>query len=218
MFSLCFLWFLPLECITDCIYLCSSTCLPLSVETVGTQKDKGLSEYGNYYNYCLNGNAEDQCSICWASKTDVTLDRCREAWWGVKEAGWKHEWRVASQRLLWHNFYLHQPGNSACVGKDTNKIFRKWKQKQRLNNSIYLNNHIVYLYTWWKCDKMINNKLHKMCSWLALKTSISQCRGEYQTQQYQLNNESSQCHRTYQYKTRPVSINQWRQIDHITSI
>ena len=36
---------------------------------------------------------------------------CRGTGWGVREAGWKHEWRVTSQRLLQHNFYLHQPGN-----------------------------------------------------------------------------------------------------------
>jgi len=26
---------------------------------------------------------------------------------------------------------------------------------------------------------MINNQAHKLCAWLALKTRISQCRGEY---------------------------------------
>ena len=30
----------------------------------------------------------------------------------MREAGWKPEWRVTSQQLLQHNFYLYQPGNS----------------------------------------------------------------------------------------------------------
>jgi len=45
-------------------------------------------------------------------------------WCGeVREAGWKHGWRVTSQRLLQHNFYLYtnQPGNNVCIGKDTSK-------------------------------------------------------------------------------------------------
>ena len=49
-----------------------------------------------------------------------TCSYCREAGWGVKEAGWKHKWRVANQRLLQHNFDLHRPGNS--VGSPLNPI------------------------------------------------------------------------------------------------
>ena len=32
-------------------------------------------------------------------KKKKVRSRCRGAGWGVREAGWKHEWRVTSQRL-----------------------------------------------------------------------------------------------------------------------
>ena len=32
--------------------------------------------------------------------SDVCVCMCRGAGWGVREAGWKHGWRVTSQRLL----------------------------------------------------------------------------------------------------------------------
>ena len=34
------------------------------------------------------------------SNPDRSARFCRGAGWGVREAGWKHEWRVTSQRLL----------------------------------------------------------------------------------------------------------------------
>ena len=40
-------------------------------------------------------------------------------------------------------------------------------------------------------NKMINKQVHKMCAWLALKTSISQCCSKYQRHNhYQLNDEA----------------------------
>ena len=71
------------------------------------------------------------------------------------------------------------------------------KSRAVLNNSLQLYNkyssHVVYLYDTIIHDsnKMINNQAHKMCAWLALKTSISQCKYQSHKQQYQLNDEGS---------------------------
>ena len=70
------------------------------------------------------------------------------------------------------------------VGKDTGKeniqnIKANVKTKQQQLSNKY-SNHVVYLQVTiihgGNCDKIINNQAHKLC---ALKTRISQCRGEY---------------------------------------
>ena len=54
-------------------------------------------------------------------------------------------------------------------------------KQQQLSNKY--SNHVVNLQATiihdGKCDKMINNQVHKLCARLALKTRISQYRGEY---------------------------------------
>ena len=56
------------------------------------------------------------------------------------------------------------------------------KSKQQQLSNKY-SNHVVYMQVTimhdGNCDKMINNQAHKLCAQLALKTRISQCRGEY---------------------------------------
>ena len=49
----------------------------------------------------------------------------------------------------------------------------KYKQQQLSNK---YSNHVVYLWVTIIRDKMINNQAHKLC---ALKTRITQYRGEY---------------------------------------
>ena len=86
-----------------------------------------------------------------------------------------------------YNIYLHHPGNSICIGKDRSKqniqhMTARVKSKQKQLTNKYKNNYVVY----WQAsvihdsNKMINNQQHKMCARLAIKTTISQCRGEYQ--------------------------------------
>ena len=91
-----------------------------------------------------------------------------------------HKSEVAITKLL----FEHQPGHSVCVGKDTSKqniqnMKANVKSKQQQLSNKY-SNHVVYLQVTiihdGNCDKMINNQAHKLC---ALKTRISQYRGEY---------------------------------------
>jgi len=69
-------------------------------------------------------------------------------------------------------FSLHQPGNSVCVGKDTNKqnisnMKANVKSKQKQLSNKY-SNHVVYLWVTiihdGNCDKMLNNQAHKLCA------------------------------------------------------